>query len=120
MNQRSILDGPLAIDVGLIGQSDHSQRFIPSDSPQKTVQAGDGGAESGSGSVLTGRLISRACLDQFDQILKWANRKGLWSIITARASIAAGEVIDGVAAPNVFTDMALRNRFVRMWQQAAA
>ena len=77
-------------------------------------------AESGSGSVLTGRLISRACLDQFDQILKWANSKGLWSIITARASIAAGEVIDGVAAPNVFTDMALRNRFVRMWQQVAA
>ena len=77
-------------------------------------------AESGSGSVLTGRLISRACLEQFDQILKWANSKGLWSIITARASIAAGEVIDGVAAPNVFTDMPLRNRFVRMWQQVAA
>lgn len=66
--------------------------------------------------------ISGRCLDQFDKILKWTASQGLWALITVRASLAAGESREGLKSKNtgtVFTNDALRERFLRMWKQIA-
>merc|ERR1712107_643286 len=58
-----------------------------------------------SGSASTGYLTQK-CLDQFDDVIAWASGEAnLWSIITARAALAAG---DGGEGATVFTNETLR------------
>ena len=67
--------------------------------------------------------ISVRCLEQFDRVLRWTASQGLWAIITARASIAAGEPhSDGSfrASETVFMNEKLKRRFVEMWRVVAA
>jgi hypothetical protein len=60
--------------------------------------------------------IQRSCLDQIETVLQWTASKGLWAVLTARASLAAGEETDGRELVTVFDDAALRQRFMRMWR----
>ena len=67
--------------------------------------------------------INVRCLSQFESILQWTAAQGLWAIITARASIAAGEPSkDGVvhAGNTLFGNDDLRRRFIAMWRAVAA
>ena len=75
--------------------------------------------------------ISSRCLDQFDRVLRWTAERGLWAIITARASIAAGERLPDVGQAHgkaedarlvkhtVFGNADLRQRFIDMWRVVA-
>ena len=70
-----------------------------------------------------GHTIRLPCLEEFDEILRWTAKQGLWAIITARASIAAGE--DKVENPHgrgdtFFNDAVLRARFIKTWTTVAA
>jgi hypothetical protein len=70
-----------------------------------------------------GHTIRERCLEQFDAVLRWTARQGLWAIITARASIAAGEDLPenhGGAGDTFFNDPALRARFIKTWTTIAA
>ena len=76
-------------------------------------------------------VISIRCLEQFDRILQWTSQQGLWAIITARASIAAGERLpdDGpthgkavdpkLVSHTVFGNAKLQARFLDMWRVVA-
>ena len=67
-----------------------------------------------------GHTIRVRCLEQFDDVLRWTARQGLWAIITARASIAAGEPDDhGELGDTLFTDRSLRARFTKTWTTIA-
>ncbi|KAL3906438.1 MAG: hypothetical protein SGPRY_010544 [Prymnesium sp.] len=35
-------------------------------------------------------VVQAACLDQIEKVLQWTASHGLWAVITARASLAAG------------------------------
>ena len=66
-----------------------------------------------------GQPISQRCLRQIDSVLQWAAGQGLWTILTARASLAAGEAVNGRVGPTLFDDAALRRRFLSMWSVVA-
>jgi len=66
-----------------------------------------------------GHAISERCLEQFDAILRWTARHGLWAVITARGSLAAGQEVDGKHGANLFNNNNLRARFLEMWKQVA-
>lgn len=54
------------------------------------------------------------------QVLAWAERSGYWTIVTARASLAAGESVGGLDDHlNVFEDASVRQQFLRMWRSVA-
>lgn len=54
------------------------------------------------------------------QVLAWAERNGYWTIVTARASLAAGESVSGLDDHlNVFEDESIRRQFLRMWRSVA-
>ncbi len=73
-----------------------------------------------SGHIHSGRSIAARCVDQFKDILRWCESKGIWAIVTARASMAAGEVVSGYPAnENLFEDAELRRQFIRMWKNVA-
>ena len=77
-------------------------------------------SERGSSLDPTGSIAIR-CLSQFDSVLKWTASQGLWAIITARASIAAGEhVTGGKLGDTLFINPALRQRFINMWRVVAS
>lgn len=66
--------------------------------------------------VSTG-FVTQKCLDQFDTLLQWAaGEAGMWVIITARASLAAGDGADG---KTVWTNSTLRSEMVAMWRYLA-
>lgn len=78
--------------------------------PEKGMDCYDPAAES------TGFLTQR-CLSQFDAIVNWAARKaGMWVIVTARASLAAG---DGDEGRTVWSNATLRGQMVAMWRYLA-
>jgi hypothetical protein len=64
--------------------------------------------------------ISVRCLEQLDRVLSWTAKHGLWAIITARASLAAGEARPGYATRTVFDTPELQASFLRMWSTVAA
>ena len=66
-----------------------------------------------------GESVSDRCLNQIDQVLRWAAKNGYWSILTARASIAAGEDVPGVRSRSIFEDAELRSRFLQVWRVVA-
>jgi len=66
-----------------------------------------------------GQPISQRCLRQIDAVLQWAAGQGLWTILTARASLAAGEAVNGRVGPTLFDDAELRARFLSMWSVVA-
>ena len=69
-----------------------------------------------------GHTIRQRCLEQFDAVLKWTAKQGLWAIITARASIAAGEDMPenhGRLGDTFFNDKELRARFLKTWTAIA-
>ena len=69
-----------------------------------------------AGHIHTGRSISKRCIEQFKTVLRWCEAKGVWAVVTARASMAAGEVVSGYPEnENLFEDQQLRNQFIRMW-----
>tara|TARA_B110001452_G_scaffold109975_1_gene91229 strand:+ start:376 stop:780 length:405 start_codon:yes stop_codon:yes gene_type:complete len=54
------------------------------------------------------------------QVLAWAEQNGYWTILTARASLAAGESVSGLDDHlNVFEDESIRAQFLRMWRSVA-
>jgi len=59
--------------------------------------------------------LTKACLDQFDEVVDWATSNGIWAIITPRAALAAG---DGTAADggNMWTNPQIRVEMVAMLQ----
>lgn len=62
------------------------------------------------------QTISTRCIRQLDAVLRWTAAHGLWAIITARASFAAGEHDEsGELGATVFTDVEVRSRFIKMW-----
>ena len=65
-------------------------------------------------------VISPRCLEQMDTILRWSASQGLWAIVTARCSLAAGEQIPNKYSTNVFGDAEVRRRFLQMWGVVAA
>ena len=94
-----------------------------------TETSGHSSANDCSEVLFSRQTIATRCLDQFDEILRWTAKQGLWAIITARASIAAGERMpdDGPTQENdrlishtVFGNERLRERFLAMWQKVAA
>jgi len=67
-------------------------------------------------SPATGYLTSK-CLSQFDDIVHWAaGEANMWTIITARAALAAGDGGDGAT---VFTNDTLRSQMIAMWGSLA-
>ncbi len=60
--------------------------------------------------------VQPACLKMFDKILHWSTRQlgngTVWTILTARMSIAAGDGGDG---HTIDTNTDLKNKWVRMW-----
>ena len=48
-------------------------------------------------------VISPRCLEQMDTILRWSASQGLWAIVTARCSLAAGEQIPNKYSTNVLS-----------------
>ena len=93
------------------------------DSP--TERAGSTGnrndcSERGSSLDPTGSIAIR-CLTQFDAVLRWTASQGLWAIITARASLAAGEHTPGAKlGDTLFMNAALQRRFINMWRVVAS
>ena len=63
--------------------------------------------------------ISELCLNQLEAVLRWTASKGIWAIVTARASIAAGEEYSGHTTTTVFGDAHLREKYLRMWSDVA-
>lgn len=66
-----------------------------------------------------GQTVSHRCLEMFDSVLNWTAAHGLWAIVTARASIAAGEAVAGHEYGTVFTNMTLQRSFIDMWRTLA-
>ena len=87
------------------------------DAPTETK--GKTGNKNDCSETYGGRAISERCLQQFDRILRWTATHGLWAIITARGSLAAGEQVPGARQETVFSDTALRDRFIEAWRQVA-
>lgn len=90
------------------------------DSP--TENAGPSNENDCSETQHFGRAIRQRCLEQFDDVLRWTASQGLWAIITARASIAAGE--DTPENPHgkgdtFFNDPVLRDNFRKTWEAIA-
>jgi len=81
------------------------------DSP--TENAGPSNENDCSEVQHAGHYIRERCLEQFDAVLRWTAEQGLWAILTARASIAAGD--DSPENPygageTFFNDLPLRAR----------
>ena len=90
------------------------------DSP--TENAGPSNQNDCSEVQHEGHSLRERCLEQFDAVLKWTAEQGLWAILTARASIAAGD--DSPENPNgygdtFFNDAALKARFLSSWKTIA-
>merc|ERR1712228_762815 len=80
-----------------------------------TEKKGDCSSQDPSTGYLT-----EECLKQFDDIIRWTTKEAdppIWSIITARASLAAG---DGGPGKTVFTNETLKSQMVNMWGTLAA
>jgi hypothetical protein len=56
-------------------------------------------------------FLTQDCLDEFDSIILWA-AKHMWLVISARASLAAG---DGGAGHTVWSNTTLHEQMVSMW-----
>ena len=66
-------------------------------------------------SVVSSGTISQRCLTQIDRVLQWTAHQGLWAILTARGSLAAGEEVTGHHG-NLYTNSSLRRQFIAMWR----
>ena len=80
-----------------------------------------GGKDSSNDCSVTteSEAISKRCLTQIDAVLRWTASQNLWVVLVARASLAAGEEVPGVAPGTVFDNAALRQRFLSMWAVVA-
>jgi aryl-phospho-beta-D-glucosidase BglC (GH1 family) len=57
--------------------------------------------------------ITETCLQQWDEVVKWsAGEAGMWTTLTLRATLAAG---DGGAGKTVFTNTTMRAQMISMW-----
>lgn len=73
------------------------------------------GHDCRSADASSGHLTA-ACLWQFDDVLGWATQS-MWSTVTLRGSLAAG---DGGEGATVFTNTTLRAQLISMWGFLAA
>jgi len=68
--------------------------------------------------------VQPRCVQQVAAVIKWASRRGLWTVVTARGSLAAGESFAGhdlglTLEGTVFTNASMRARFISMWTAVA-
>jgi len=59
--------------------------------------------------------ITPVCLALFDSAVQWASSKGMWTVITARASLAAGDGDKHASNNTVFDNQTLHDEMITMW-----